>query len=80
MGHERTLEGIADAPAALAVPAGSTWLPPVTLSPAEFDGHKPRVALDRQGGAVVVWLSPSPPETGRRPSHPVDHLHRLRAS
>jgi hypothetical protein len=53
------------APAALAVPAGSTWLPPVTLSPAEFDGHMPRVALDPQGGAVVVWLNRDPGVNGR---------------
>lgn len=52
------------APAALAVPAGSTWLPPVTLSPTEFDGHMPRVALDPQGGAFVVWLSRDPGSDG----------------
>jgi hypothetical protein len=52
------------APATLAVPAGSTWLPPVTLSPAEFDGHMPRVALDPQGGAFVVWLSRDPGSDG----------------
>lgn len=65
MGPERTLEAIAEAPAALAVTAGSTWLPPVTLSPAEFDGHMPRVALDPQGGAFVVWLNHDPGVNGR---------------
>ncbi|MGH3546232.1 MAG: hypothetical protein ACRDPW_09955, partial [Mycobacteriales bacterium] len=71
MGHEGTLEVIADAPAALIVPAGSTWLPPVTLSPAEFDGHLPRVVLDPQGGTFVVWLSRDPDVEGRERVHAV---------
>jgi hypothetical protein len=35
---------------------GSTWLPPVEVSPAGLTSHQPQVALDPRGGATVVWL------------------------
>ena len=36
-------------------PAGGSWSSPVDLSPAKQDAGSPRVALDPQGGATVVW-------------------------